>query len=355
LVARRDANKTRQYAEQRQILNQVLRFLAREQTVGFGGGVWMPNLPEPIEDALGFLEYLQMVLEAIPEDREYQPIVAIQLHEGTTLEVLKAAREAGCRVLKIYPERVTNSVYGVADLTSAKMIQRYRWAEELGFIASFHGQPFTKSAWDGEAAFHPKLQTIVAATKELEIVMEHFTLASTVTLLKDLPDRVKGTFTLHHLTRSQLSRRSTGILKDRYLHCSPPVQQQNDSFAILAAILNPSFRRKIAFGSDTAFHLKRAKQGEDPKAGIWTPASILVSKMFELADLFGAWGAFEEVMSNGWKLYGLERPAKPVLLVEDPWVVPDIYRVEGFGGEVVPFCAGEVCKYKIKKATYKAA
>lgn len=343
-------HQNKAFEQQRQALNSMLRMCAETQSVGFGGAVLMPNLPEPICDAEGYLEYGALFREALPDGRDFKPVIAVQLHDGTSHQTLKEVREAGCKVLKVYPEKVTNSVLGVCDLTSRKMLDRYLWAEELGFIVSFHGQIYCDSIFDGEKLFQPKLQQIYDATETLVILMEHISLASSLEMILDMDDRVRATFTPHHLLCSQLSkrvaRRKDAVL-DRYLHCQPPLQGQWDSLMILAAILDPWKRRKLALGLDDAPHLMPDKEGDNPKAGIWAPSTVALSLLCGLFGSFGAIAALNDVLQNGWSWYSLEPSTEWLQLVEEPWQVPSMYPVEGTGTGVIPFHADRWCKWKI--------
>lgn len=63
------------------------------------------------------LEYKQRILEALPQHRDFEPLMTLYLTDNTAPEEVEAAKNAGVVAFKLYPAgATTNSDSGVTDV-----------------------------------------------------------------------------------------------------------------------------------------------------------------------------------------------------------------------------------------------
>ena len=101
---------------------------------------------------------------------------------------------------------------------------------------------------------------------------------------------------------------------------------------------------KFFFGSDSAPHLPERKMGQNPAAGIFTPAEVALTMLTEIFDSFGALSELENFISlSGAEFYDLPLNKDFITLRRKKWTVPKDYN------GIVPFMAGHELKWKIVK------
>jgi dihydroorotase len=290
----------------------------------FAGAIVMPNLTPPIATAKMAAEYGARITQICPD---FKPIVAVYLTEAlTSLE--------GVKIVKLYPSGVTTGAEsGVKDIFAYDAI--FRAMQASGAILSVHGET-NGFVLDREAEFAPIYATLAQKYPRLKIVMEHISSIALIDLLEKY-ENLYATITLHHLlyTLEDL----IGGRINPHLFCKPIVKTPADRAALRKLAFAAS--RKVAFGSDSAPHLRSAKEGKSGAAGIFS-APIALAK---LAELFSENGAIDNlqafVSDNAQKIYALDLPRKTIALSRESWQVPTEY------GGVVPLCAEETIGWRV--------
>ena len=83
----------------------------------FGRAIIMPNLRPPVTTAQQALEYRQRILAAVPEGRNFQPLMTLYLTDNLPPKEIARAKAAGVVAVKLYPAgATTNSDAGVTEL-----------------------------------------------------------------------------------------------------------------------------------------------------------------------------------------------------------------------------------------------
>ena len=143
--------------------------------------------------------------------------------------------------------------------------------ERQGLILNLHGECLSSSSdeitiLNAEEAFLPTLGMLHRDFPNLKIVLEHCTTEKAIEAIKSYGPTVAGTITAHHLSLTV-----DDWAGDCFNFCKPVAKTPRDRIALLkaAASGNPKF----FFGSDSAPHSTRAKQGSleaKQAAGIFT-------------------------------------------------------------------------------------
>ena len=308
----------------------MLRTVAPLSAADFSGAVIMPNLVPPV-DSLEHLEaYRRDVLNGAGA-ADFEPFMTL-FFRGYSREELEAARDRIIGI-KLYPAGVTtNSEAGVKALDEAEPVLAIM--EELGIPLLVHGES-DGFVMDRERDFLPVYEHFASRFPKLLIVMEHITTAAAVALL-DRFDNLHATVTLQHLL-IDLDDVAGGLLRP-HLFCKPIAKRPEDRKALLAAALAP--HPKLMFGSDSAPHPVSSKECCGCAAGVFTAPVALPC----LAELFAAHGRLDRlqafVSDHARRIYGIDPPAKTVILEEGPGEVPERF------GDVVPFRAGETLGWR---------
>ena len=171
---------------------------------------------------------------------------------------------------------------------------------------------------------------------KLKIIMEHITTKAAVEMLDKYPN-LYATITLHHLLIT-LDDVAGGMLQP-HLFCKPIAKRPEDMEALLEVALDA--HPKVMFGSDSAPHPQEAKESCGCAAGVFT-APIALQVLCELFDSYDKLENLQDFVSdNAQRIYGICPEFKEVVLVEEPFEVPEKY------GDVVPMFAGSEIQWSI--------
>ncbi|MDR0665149.1 MAG: dihydroorotase [Helicobacteraceae bacterium] len=311
----------------------LLKIVAPISARVFSGAVVMPNLTPPIVTIGMANAYKERILKARGE-AQFEPIVALYLTDALKTEEVKNAK-----IVKLYPIGVTTgSESGITDIDAFDAL--FGTMQDYGVILSAHGET-NGAVLEREAEFAPFYKRLAVKYPRLKIVMEHISSIALVDLL-DRYENLYATITLHHLLYT-LDDLLGGGLK-AHLFCKPIVKTAADRAALrdLAFSAHP----KVSFGSDSAPHLRAAKEREGA-AGIFS-APVLAPALVELFEERSALGALQAFISdNAQNIYGVKLPRKTVTLIKQPSIVP-----AEIGG-VVPMRAGETIGWSIARINDK--
>jgi dihydroorotase len=313
----------------------MLRLVAPLSARTFAGGVIMPNLVPPVDNAVRLEDYHSAVVEAV-DGAVFEPYMTLFFRPYTMAE-LEAVRSRIIGI-KLYPAgSTTNSEAGVRALQEAEPTLEVM--QDLDIPLLVHGES-AGFVLDREAEFMKTYEHLARRFPRLRIVMEHVTTREAVRFL-DRYANVFATVTLHHLMLTLDD--VVGGLLSHHLFCKPIPKRADDRDALLAAAL--SAHPKLMFGSDSAPHPRENKECTGCAAGVFTAPIALVM----LVELFDHQGALENlqafVSGNARRVYGLNPLPKTVSFIKEPTVVPLQY------GPVVPFGAGKTVAWRLLETT----
>jgi dihydroorotase len=301
---------------------------------------------------------------------QFERVMAIQVHMGTTPDMIADAFTEGgrrykvppsVRLAKCYLEKVTNSPIGISeeDVLSDYMMSNFEELAKWGMILSVHPEVFRG---DGELfcceeAFIPILEKLSRRLPELTISVEHISKRVLLEAVLAL-DNVVGSFTIHHLVGDIADFWRDGVVYDPFNFCRSVLRSFEDRLALLAAIADPVKRRKLFLGLDDAPHLRSTKL-EKGSPGIWVPAPFAPLLLLEVCEEheIPLEAVIDVACLNGPRIYGLTVPDREVRFKRSDIVIPDLYPIGGgapiYGkipnetNGVVPYKPGHVCKWQI--------
>ena len=300
----------------------------------FAGGVVMPNLVPAVNNWERLTTYHQEITSLIGDDI-FEPYMTVFFKPYSYSELEKF--KPHILGVKLYPAGVTtNSDGGVAAIEGVEATIKH--LEELEIPLLVHGETHNGFVLDREKLFLPIFERLAQNFPRLKIVMEHITTAAAVATL-DRYENLYATVTLHHLIIT-LDDLAGGLLRP-HLFCKPIAKRPEDREALLNAALNA--HPKLMFGSDSAPHPIDKKEACGCAAGIFTAPIALpcLVELFAQHQKLDCLQAF--VSDNARRIYGVNPPAKSVILEPIPTKVPPMY------GEVVPMFAGRELSWSVTK------
>jgi len=322
----------------------AMRDVVAHSASRFGRAVIMPNLQPPITTVSEARAYRQRIIDALPENSTFEPLMTLYLTDLTTPgEVIEASTDDAIVGVKLYPAgATTNSEAGVTDLD--QIIPTLEAMADHGLPLLVHGEVTDPGVdiFDREKVFIDHiLAPLVERVPGLKVVFEHITTADAVEWVLQGPSRVAATITPHHLLFDRNAIFSGGI--DPHFYCLPVLKRNTHREALVWAATsgNPRF----FLGTDSAPHSQHAKECAHGCAGIFSAhaALELYAEVFEDADALGLFEAFTS--HHGADFYGLARNEDEIILVREEWTVPTTYA---FGdSEVVPLRAGETLRWRV--------
>jgi len=301
----------------------------------FSGALVMPNLVPPVESREDVLQYKSRILEAIGDAR-FTPYMTLFFKPTYSREFLESVHDE-ITAIKLYPAGITtNSEGGVSGFDVEELRPTLEAMSDLRIPLCIHGET-GGFVMDREAEFVPIYEKLATHFPRLKIIMEHITTKESVEAL-DRFDNLYATITLHHLLIT-LDEVAGGMLQP-HLFCKPIAKRPEDREALLRVALDA--HPKVMFGSDSAPHPREAKECPGCAAGVFT-APIALQVLTELFETNGA--SLEKlqafVSGNARQIYHLEPQPKEVVLVKEPFTVPENY--DG----VVPFYFGTTLDYTV--------
>ena len=310
----------------------------------FGRAIIMPNLRPPVTTAQQALEYRQRILAAVPEGRDFQPLMTLYLTDNLPPEEIARAKEAGVVAVKLYPAgATTNSDAGVTDLR--KTYRTLEAMQRAGMPLLLHGEVTSPEIdlFDREAVFiEQQLMPLRRDFPELKIVFEHITTREAAQYVNDADRFTAATITAHHLLYNR-NAIFTGGIRPHY-YCLPVLKREEHRLALVQAAASGSDR--FFLGTDSAPHPAHLKEHASGCAGCYT-AHAAMELYAEAFDAAGALDKLEGFASfHGPAFYGLARNSGTLTLVRESWTPPDSFA---FGeAELKPLRAGEALAWRVQ-------
>ena len=310
----------------------------------FGRAIVMPNLKPPINTTKRALDYRERILDALPENSRFEPLMTLYLTDDTPPEEIARAKLCG-RVhgVKLYPAgATTHSDAGVTRIS--RCFHTLEKMQELGMPLLIHGETTDPEidVFDREKAFlEMTMGPLVDRFPDLRIVIEHITTRDAVQYVEVTGPNIGATITAHHLLMNRNALFLGGIRPHNY--CLPVLKREEHREALVEAAV--SGNPKFFLGTDSAPHAKHTKETACGCAGLYTAhaAIELYASAFEEANALDKLEGFASF--HGADFYGLPRNKDRITLTRKEWRVPDSYK---FGAdEVVPMRAGESLAWQL--------
>ena len=302
------------------LLKAVLPYTARQ----FGRAVIMPNLKPPVTTVNRALAYRQEILEALPADADFTPLMTLYLTAGTTEAQIRQAAECEfIHAFKLYPAgATTHSDAGVADIEAVYPL--FAAMEKHRILLLIHGEVTDPDCdiFDREKVFIERyLSDIAREFPALRIVLEHVTTAEAIQFVASSSPNVAATITPQHLLYNRNAILAGGIRPHHY--CLPVLKREQHRQALVKAAT--SGNPKFFLGTDSAPHLTELKENACGCAGCFS-APVALELYAEAFELAGALDKLEGFASfYGADFYGLPRNQGKIVLNKLDWNVPKQY------------------------------
>ena len=167
----------------------------------FHRAIVMPNLVPPIVTTDQALAYRDRILQYVPPDHQFEPLMTLFLTDHTSPNEIRKAKAAGILACKMYPAgATTNSDRAVTNIDNIKEV--LATMAEVGMLLLIHGEVTDSEidVFDREKVFiETVLKKIVAQNPTLKIVMEHITTKDAVDFIISGPENIAATVTPQHL------------------------------------------------------------------------------------------------------------------------------------------------------------
>ncbi|MDQ5939987.1 MAG: dihydroorotase [Pseudomonadota bacterium] len=318
------------------LLKTVLPHTARQ----FGRAIIMPNLKPPVTTVAQALVYRDEILQAIPADLSFEPLMTLYLTAATTLEEIeRAAQSEHIYAFKLYPAgATTNSDAGVADVTRIYPLLAAFEKHDIPLLIHGEVTDIECDIFDREKRFIDQyLIDIVKHFPSLRIVLEHVTTKEAVQFVQAADSTVAATITPQHLLFNRNAMLSGGI-KPHY-YCLPILKRETHRLALVQAAT--SGQAKFFLGTDSAPHLTSLKENACGCAGCYSAfgAMELYAEIFEQVNALDKLEGFASFY--GADFYRIPRNTGTITLQKQAWTIPALY------GEITPLKAGDELTWKM--------
>ena len=321
----------------------ALSIVVPHSAAQFGRALIMPNLRPPVTTAAAALAYKARIQAAVPQGRQFEPLMTLYLTDQLPPDEIERARDAGVVAVKLYPAgATTHSDAGVTDLR--KTYKTLEAMQRAGLLLLVHGEVTAPEVdlFDREAVFiETQLIPLRRDFPELKIVFEHITTLDAAQYVQASGRFTAATVTAHHLLYNR-NAIFTGGIRPHY-YCLPVLKRETHRLALVAAATSGS--AKFFLGSDSAPHPAHLKENASGCAGCYTAHAAL--EMY--AEAFHAVGALDKLEAfasfNGADFYGLPRNTGQVTLKREAWTTPPSFA---FGeAQLKPLRGGETLPWRL--------
>jgi dihydroorotase len=311
-----------------------------------GRAIIMPNLSPPIKTSEQALLYREEIIQALPNDTSFSPLMTLYLTDNTTQkDIIKASNEEHVHAVKLYPlGATTNSDSGVSNLSNTYAAIEQMQKEGIPLLV--HGEVTDSGVdiFDREKVFlETILGPLVKNFPELKVVLEHITTKDSVDFVNQGNTNIAATITPHHLLANR-NHLFVGGIRPHY-YCLPVLKRRvpHQEALITAATSGNS---KFFLGTDSAPHDKSQKESACGCAGVFS-AHAAIELYAEVFDRTNKIDMLEGFASHfGPDFYGLPRNIETITLEQASWQVPESYDFSS--STVIPFYAGRSLSWRLK-------
>jgi len=324
-------------------LRAVVGFTAQR----FGRAIVMPNLKPPVVTVELARAYRKRILDALPVDCTFEPLMTLYLTEQTSPEEITKAKQSGfVHGVKLYPAgATTHSDAGVRSIEAVYAVLDRMQEVDLPLLV--HGEVTDPSTdvFERETRFiESTLLPVVERFRNLRVVFEHITTRDGALFVRDAHARVAATITPQHLLLNRNALFQGGLRP--HLYCLPVLKTERDRETLLEAAT--SGNPKYFLGTDSAPHARTAKESDCGCAGIFSAhAGIeLYAEAFEAAGKLDRLQGFASEF--GPAFYGLPLNSSSITLIKRPWEPPATYPFDK--ETLVPWRAGATVAWKLQSS-----
>lgn len=313
----------------------------------FRRAIVMPNLRPPITTVDQAHAYRERILAAIPVGHRFEPLMTLYLTAATPPSEIEAAHASPwVHAAKLYPAGATTGAEaGIADLSAIDDV--LRTMERLDVPLLVHGESIDPAVdvFDREAVFLDQTLTpLCQRFPGLRIVVEHITTAEAVDFVTRGSSRIAATVTAHHLLYDRNAMFRGGIRP--HFYCLPVLKRERHRSALLQAAT--SGNPKFFLGTDSAPHLRTAKEAACGCAGIFT-AHAALPLYAEAFESVGSLHRLEGFASHhGPDFYGLPRNDDRIALERTRTAIPMSLTMAS--GDLIPLRAGDHVAWRVCQA-----
>jgi len=322
------------------MLNETVPATAR----CFKRAIVMPNLVPPVSDQQRALEYRQRIVDALPVNSDFEPLMTLYLTNETTPATIQAAISPEIPAAKLYPAgATTNSDAAVKAIENLYPV--FETMAEVGMLLLIHGEVTAADVdiFDREKRFIDQhLAPIYQRFPNLKIVFEHITTADAADFVLQSGDTMAATITPQHLLLNRNDLLVGGIRPHHY--CLPVLKRDTHQNRLKEVIASGS--PKFFLGTDSAPHAQHTKENACGCAGCYSAwgAIELYAQVF---DELGALEKLEGFASHyGPDFYGLARNTDTITLSKEPWVMPASIQLDT-GESIIPLYADQQINWKL--------
>jgi len=322
----------------------VLRTVLPHTVKQFARAIIMPNLKPPVTTVAQAQAYRNEILQAIPDGRDFIPLMTLYLTGATSEAEIKLAAEADfIHAVKLYPAgATTNSDSGVGNIQQIYPLLAAMERHDLPLLV--HGEVTDDDCdiFDRERVFIDRHLTAIAEQfPALRLVLEHVTTTEAVKFVAAASVNVAATITPQHLLFNRNVILAGGIRPHYY--CLPVLKREQHRLALLKAAT--SGNPKFFLGTDSAPHLTNLKETACGCAGCFSaPVALeLYAEAFEQANALDKLEGFASFY--GADFYRLPRNSGTVTLVKSAWQMPTTYGREDV--VITPLKSGETVNWKM--------
>lgn len=323
------------------MLEAVAPYSARQ----FARAIIMPNLVPPVTTVEAASAYRDRIRAATGPG--FEPLMTCYLTDSIDPDELERGHRGEVWIAaKLYPAgATTNSHSGVTDVRH--IYPALARMEKIGMVLCVHGEVTDPAIdiFDREAVFLERVLTpVLRDFPGLRIVLEHITTADSADFVREAGPNLAATITPQHLHLNRNALFDGGLRPHSY--CLPVVKREKHRLAVRAAAVSGS--PKFFLGTDSAPHLREAKESGCGCAGIWNAPHALESYL-SVFDEEGALDQFEAFASeNGPRFYGLPLNEERIILERAEVMVPE--GIAAAGSTLVPFHAGQTLGWRLADA-----
>jgi len=310
----------------------------------FRRAIVMPNLVPPITNVASARKYHQQILDAVPAEKIFTPLMTLYLTNQTTTEDIISAHESGfIFAAKLYPAgATTNSASGVTNLNKIDGV--LATMSDLKMPLLVHAEVTNSKidifAREREFVQH-KLVPLITKHPKLKIVIEHITTKDAVDFVLQSSANIAATITPQHLLYNRNHLLVGGI--HPHLYCLPILKRADHQQALVQAAI--SGNAKFFLGTDSAPHPQSAKESACGCAGCYSAFNAI-----ELyAEVFSQNNALDKLENfasfYGANFYGLPVNEEKITLMKKSWRVPA--KLAAANGNLIPLKANEELSWQI--------
>ena len=322
----------------------VLKTVLPHTTRQFARAIIMPNLKPPITTVDQALAYRKEILQAVPAEKSFTPLMTLYLTGSTTVdEIKKAAASEDIHAFKLYPAgATTNSDAGVADIKAIYPLFAAMEVQNIPLLV--HGEVSDEHCdiFDRERVFIDNYLTDITRNfPNLRIVVEHVTTSEAVEFVLSANSNIAATITPQHLLFNRNALLAGGIRPHHY--CLPIIKRESHRLALLKAAT--SGNPKFFLGTDSAPHLTTLKETSCGCAGCYSAhaALELYTEIFELSEALDKLEGFASFF--GADFYRLPRNSDTITLEKHSWKVPANYGENEVS--ITPLKANELLTWRV--------